>query len=140
AGEPSIDADCAAGASCGLPTDGASIGPAPDCANASRSRDAPATRSNAVATMVIIPTAAIFISLSILDAEEEYQPRSRPALGSDRRPDRGDETRPFADRFRATGEGLEANAAGMLLVCERMLLGVREVPAVGRWRSGPALL
>src|SRR5207245_7385769 len=54
----------------GLAPDGASIGPAPACANASRSRDAPATKSNAVATMVIIPTAAIFISLSILDAEK----------------------------------------------------------------------
>src|SRR5205807_5727748 len=70
AGALSIDADCAAGASCGLATEGASIGPAPDCANASRPRDAPAARSNAVATMVIIPTAAVFISLSILDAEK----------------------------------------------------------------------
>jgi len=42
-------------------------------------------------------------------------------LGSDRRPDRGDETRPFADRFR-TGERLEVNADRMQLVCERRLL------------------
>jgi len=49
-------------------------------------------------------------------------------LGSDRRPDRGDETRPFADRFRATGEGPRRTQTG----CNWFANG-------GHWYSGKCL-